>query len=102
MIKLDVKQTQAVATRAEMPAAPVRADAKVAAFQVLHHASGAVTVLSPDAAWVSALEKDSTLVPRLASGTSFWSEGRQIFVLGSTPFAAGRVLYQCVALATGA
>jgi PTS system nitrogen regulatory IIA component len=101
MIKLDVKQTQAAAAHAEMSTAPVRTDAKAAAFQVLHHASGAVTVLSSDAAWVSALEKDSALVQRLASGAPFLSEGRQVFVLGATPFAAGRVLYQCVALATG-
>ena len=98
MIKLDVKQTLAVAARAELPAAPVRADAKVAAFQVLHHASGALTMLSQDAAWVSALEKDSALAQRLAAGTPFAVDGRQVFVLGSTSFAAGRMLYQCVAL----
>jgi len=107
MIKLDVKQTQAapvaLAAPADVPpAAAVRADVKATAFQVLHHASGAVTVLSPDAAWVGALEKDPALTSRLAAGTPFSSAGRQIFVLGSTSFAAGRVLYQCVALAPGA
>jgi PTS system nitrogen regulatory IIA component len=101
MIKLDVKQTQAVAARVESPAAPMgplRADAKVAAFQVLHHASGAVTVLSSDGAWVSALEKDAALASRLVAGAPFAAEGRQIFVLSATPFAAGRVLYHCIAL----
>ena len=102
MIKLDVRQTQAVAARTDLPVAPLRADAKSAAFQVLHHASGAITVLSPDAAWVGTLEKDATLAQRLAAGAPFAADGRQVYVLGSTAFAAGRVLYQCVALTPGA
>jgi mannitol/fructose-specific phosphotransferase system IIA component (Ntr-type) len=102
MIKLDVKQTQAVPTHAEISPAPVRADAKVVGFQILHHASGAVTVLAQDAAWVSALEKDSTLAQRLAAGVPFPVGDRQVFVLNSAAFAAGRVLYQCVAIAPGA
>jgi PTS system nitrogen regulatory IIA component len=102
MIKLDVKQTQAVPAPAEIPPAPVRAGARVVGFQVLHHASGAVTVLAQDAALVSALEKDSTLAQRLAAGAPFTVGDRQIFVLNSAAYAAGRVLYQCVALAPGA
>jgi len=102
MIKLDVKQTQIAPAPAEIAPAPVHTDAKVAAFQVLHHASGSVTVLAQDAAWVSALEKDGALAQRLAAGGSFTVSGRQVFVLGSASFAAGRVLYQCVALAPGA
>lgn len=103
MIKLDVKQTQAgppppTAPTDVPPGAAVRADAKIAAFQVLHHASGAVTVLAQDSAWVSALEKDGALAKNLAAGAPFAMAGRQIFVLGSTSFATGRVLYQCVAL----
>ena len=102
MIKLDVKQTQAAPTHAEISPAPVRADVKVMGFQVLHHASGAVTVLAQDTIWVSALEKDSTLAQRLAAGAPFTVGGRQVFVLSSASFAAGRVLYQCVTLAPGA
>ena len=102
MIKLDVKQAQAVPTHAEISPAPVRADAKVVGFQVLHHASGAVTVLGQDPAWVSSLEKDSTLAQRLATGVPFTVGDRRVFVLSSASFAAGRALYQCIALAPGA
>ena len=104
MIKLDVRQTQAVPVSAEITpaAAPIRAGAKVVGFQVLHHASGAVTVLAQDPAWVSALEKDSTLVQRLAVSAPFTVGDRQVFVLNSAAYAAGRVLYQCVALIPGA
>ncbi|HVT72722.1 MAG TPA: PTS sugar transporter subunit IIA [Lacunisphaera sp.] len=104
MIKLDVKQTQAgpAAAAAPLPAVPagaaLRTEGKAAAFQVLHHASGAVTVLATDAAWVGALEKDSTLATRLATSLPFSLEGRQVFVVASTPYAAGRVLYSCVAI----
>jgi len=97
MIKLDVKHTQAVPA-AVAPGEPVpgRTDAKAAAFQVLT-GPVATVVLSADAAWVAALEKENHLAPRLAAGQAFTAAGRQIFVLGSTTFAAGRVLYQCVA-----
>jgi len=101
MIKLDVKQTQAAPTRTELAPAPLRAEAKVMGFQVLHHASGAVTVLAQDAAWVSTLEKDGTLAQRLAAGVPFTAGDRQVFVLSSSSFAASRVLYQCVTLAPG-
>ena len=107
MIKLDVKQTQAapaaaVASVEVPPAAAVRPDAKAVAFQVLHHASGAITVLAQDAAWVGLLEKEAGILQRLAGGAPFSLAGKQIYVLGSATFAANRVLYQCVALASGA
>jgi nitrogen PTS system EIIA component len=102
MIKLDVKQTQAgpvlVAGAEVPPAAAARVEARIVGFQVLHHASGALTVLAQDPAWVSALEKEAGLGQRLAGNAPFVCAGRQIFVLGATPFAASRVLYQCVAL----
>jgi len=101
MIKLDVKQTQVAPAPVEIAPVPVRAGAKVLGFQVLHHASGAVTVLGQDETLVSALEKDSTLAQRLAAGVPFTAGDRQVFVLNSAAFAAGRVLYQCVALAPG-
>ena len=97
MIKLDVKQTQAVPVlpAAGAPASTVRADTKAAAFQVL---TGPITsvVLAADAGWVTALEKENNLAQRLANEPSFAAAGRQVFVLGSRTFAAGRVLYDCV------
>ncbi len=104
MIKLEVKQKQVVlpAAPAEVPpGAAVRPEARAIPFQVLHHASGAVTVLAQDAAWVSTLEKEGALAQRLAQGIPFATDGRQVFVLGSTSFAAGRTVYQCVALHVG-
>jgi nitrogen PTS system EIIA component len=103
MIKLDVKQTQVgpnatIAT--ELPGgAALPTNAKAMAFQILHHASGALTVLSHDATWVATLEKDAGLTQRLDAGAPFAIAGRNIFVLNSTTFAAGRVMYSCVALA---
>jgi PTS system nitrogen regulatory IIA component len=101
MIKLDVKQTQAApvitpATDA-VPTSALRADAKAAAFQVL---TGPVTtvVLSTDAGWVAALEKENHLAQRLAAAPSFPAAGRHVFVLGSRAYANGRVLYDCVAV----
>ena len=107
MIKLDVRQTQAgpapAPAAAEIPPpAAIRPDARAAGFQVLHHASGAITVLAQDAALVAALEKEAGLAARLAAGAPFAAAGRHVFVLSSVPFAANRVLYQCVALAPGA
>jgi len=105
MIKLDVKQTQAVLPAppaAEVaPVAAVRTDTKAAVFQVL---TGPITtiVLSPDAAWMAALEKETDLAHRLAGGQSFAVAGRQVFVLGSHSFAAGRVLYDCAAVGPAA
>lgn len=99
MIKLDVKQTQGPAPAAPLPedtvAPAARPDAKAAAFQVL---TGPITsvVLSTDAGWVAALEKENHLAQRLAAGPSFNAAGRHVFVLSSHSFAAGRVLYDCV------
>ena len=101
MIKLDVKQTQAVPalppTAEGAPASTTRVDTKVAAFQVL---TGPITsvVLSTDAGWVAALEKENNLAHRLAAEPSFVAAGRHVFVLGSRTFAASRVLYDCVVL----
>jgi nitrogen PTS system EIIA component len=103
MIKLDVKQTQAGPTAVIVtdvpPGAALLPNAKAMAFQVLHHASGAVTVLAQDASWVGTLEKDPALTQRLAAGAPFAVAGRNVFVLSATTFAAGRVMYACVALA---
>ena len=101
MIKLEVKQTQGASERVAAAAAPVdgpRAIVKAMAFQVLHHASGALTVLGQEAGFVAALEKEPEIAQRLAAGAPFTVASRQVFVLGSTSFAGDRVLYQCVAL----
>ncbi len=101
MIKLDVRQTQAV------PAAPPSAETAPIAtgalsFQVLTSASGPLIVLAHDPAWVEACEKDATFVQRLTTGAPFAVAGRQIFVTGSSSFSGGRMLHQCVAVAPGA
>lgn len=99
MIKLDVKQTQGPAaappTPESAPTAGGRSEVKAAAFQVL---AGPITtvVLSPDASWVATLEKEIDLAARLAAGQSFAVAGRQVFLLSSHSFAAGRILYDCV------
>jgi len=101
MIKLDVRQTQtpqiALPIHDHPPAAQPHPGVGAIAFQVL---TGPITsaVLSTDAGWVAALEKEVDLVPRLVAGQPFTGAGRQVFVLGARPFAAGRVLYDCVAV----
>ena len=101
MIKLDVRQTQspAAAAPATDAAAPslTRTDNRAAAFHVL---AGPITtvVLATDATWVATLEKEADLAHRLSSGQPFTVAGRNVFVIGSHPFAAGRVLYDCVAV----
>ena len=97
MIKLDVKQTQAVPAPEASPASGATSDATAAAFQVLTGPLATV-VLSGDAGWVAALEKEDSLAQRLAAGAAFAAAGRRVFVLGSHVFAAGRVLYDCVAV----
>jgi mannitol/fructose-specific phosphotransferase system IIA component (Ntr-type) len=103
MIKLEVKQTQALPVAAApleaAPALAVRPGARVTAFQVLVTGPGSLLVLAPDAACLTALEKDTALAQQLASGTSFQSAGQQIIVLGATAYAGGRTLYQCALLA---
>lgn len=103
MIRLEVKQTQAgpapaVAPTGLEPGGAIRGETKAIAFQVLHHASGAITVLAQDANWVGELERNGNLANQLAAGRPFAIGTRQVYILGATPFAAGRVLYQCAAV----
>ena len=42
----------------------------------------------------------NTLVNCIITGTPFVTAGRQIFVTGAAPYPGGRILYQCVAVAT--
>jgi hypothetical protein len=74
----------------------------VESFQVLATGANGALVLARDGAWVAALEKDPALTHQLLAGAPFTAAGRQIFVVGSTPYTGGRVLYQCVALAVSA
>jgi mannitol/fructose-specific phosphotransferase system IIA component (Ntr-type) len=99
MIKLDVRQTQAAPeAAAALPAA--HPDALASAFQILLSPGAAAIVLSADAAWVAAVEKENQLAPRLAAGPAFSAAGRRVYVLGSRSFAGGRMLYDCVAVGT--
>lgn len=95
MIKLEVKQAQAAAPAA---AAALRSAGPFAAFNVLIAPPGPAVVLSADAAWTTALERENNLAPRLAVGAQFQAAGRQVLVTGSTQFAGGRTLFQCVYL----
>jgi len=51
---------------------------------------------------VAALEKDPALAQKLAAGAPFSCGRLQVFVSGSTAYAGGRVLYQCVGMPTAA
>lgn len=95
MIKLEVRQTQIVPTVTPFPV--VAPAGRASAFQVLV-AAGAATVLANDGDWSTNLEKEPSLAQKLATGAPFAAAGRTVFVTGATTFAAGRVLYQAVAL----
>lgn len=104
MIKLEVKQAQApearpAAAAAAATAAPTRTG-PFAAFSVLIAPPAPAVVLSADAAWTTALERENNLAPRLSVGAQFQAAGRLVLVTGSTPFAGGRTLFQCVYLPT--
>jgi nitrogen PTS system EIIA component len=102
MIKLEVKHAQIpVAAVSAVPAAvpALRATTKAIAFDVLVAAPAGVFVLAPDVEWAAAMEKDNGLASRLAADTPFTSNNRQIFVVNAKPYAGGRILYQCVAIA---
>jgi mannitol/fructose-specific phosphotransferase system IIA component (Ntr-type) len=106
MIKLEVKQAQAGAAlaaplTAEAAAAGGRRISRVMGFSVLVAPPNGVLVLAPNADWVAALEKETGLAQNLAGNTELAAAGHQLFVIGSTPYAGGRVLYQCVAVMNG-
>jgi nitrogen PTS system EIIA component len=104
MIKLEVKQAQlplpAAVAPPEPAALPAKAVPKVMTFSILIAPPNGVFVLAQDADWAMALEKENGLAQRLTASTPFLSAGRQVFVTGSAPYPGGRVLYQCVAVAT--
>jgi nitrogen PTS system EIIA component len=105
MIKLEVKQAQVIPATASLGpllavTPPGKAIAKVMTFTVLVVSGSRSIVLAQEEDWVAAMEKDNQLAQRLATGTPFQNASRQVFVTGATPFPGGRILYQCVALAT--
>jgi mannitol/fructose-specific phosphotransferase system IIA component (Ntr-type) len=105
MIKLEVKHAQAAAVPAavsptEVPETSLRAASKVTIFSILVAPPNGTFVLAQDAGLGTAMEKENGLAQRLAVGAPFPVAGRQVFVTGSLPYPGGRVLYQCVAVAT--
>jgi PTS system nitrogen regulatory IIA component len=97
MIKLDVKQTQGSAAPEVAPPAPLPAGTRAAGFQILT-GPFAPMVLSSDAEWVAAVEKEADLAQRLAAGPPFVAAGRHVHVLSTRTLAAGRALHDCIAL----
>jgi mannitol/fructose-specific phosphotransferase system IIA component (Ntr-type) len=111
MIKLEVRHSQSpeVPSPAQPAAGPGATPApsfdfrggRATAFSVLVAPPNGSIVLAPEAEWAASVEKEAGLAQRLASGTPFQSGRTQVFVLGSTAYSGGRVLYQCVAIPNG-
>ncbi len=112
MIKLDLKQGPAPGGPLALPSpamampipataaavAPLPPASPVTTFSVLVAPPGTTLVLSHDATWSMALEKENNLGPRLAAGAPFAAVGRQIFVTGVAHYPGERILYYCVAV----
>jgi nitrogen PTS system EIIA component len=102
MIKLEVKQAQAAAVPLPvLPAVAIAAErrgARVATLAVLVVPPSGAFVLAQDPDWVTEVEKENSLVPRLSSGVPFVAAGRQLYVTGATSYPGGRILYQCVSV----
>jgi nitrogen PTS system EIIA component len=102
MIKLEVKQAQAIVAPHELAAGPARPVNKVMTFAVLVTAPTRALVLAQDGEWQAAVESENNLVQRLSSGASFTAAGRQVFVTAAMAYPGGRTLFQCVALLASA
>ena len=106
MIKLEVKQAQTgilapgLVAPSEAVVVPARAAARVMTFSVLVASPHGAFVLAQDSGWGTALEKENNLAQRLASGTPFTTAGWQVFVTGTVAYPGGRILHQCVAVAS--
>jgi len=114
MIKLDLKQGPApspvveipgcapapppLAPAATAPVPPGAVTASVIVFSILVAPPSTALVLSHDPAWGPALEKETDLAARLASGQPFTAAGRQVHVTGSAHYPGGRVQHYCVAV----
>ena len=117
MIKLEVRHAQAPEAAAQPAAVPEGAalapaavaplavgvpDGKVGLFSVLVAPPGAPIVLAPEGEWVATIEKEPALAQRLEAGSPFLCGNLHLFVVGFAPYSGGRVLYQCVAVASPA
>jgi len=106
MIRLEVKHAQsgppAAAAPAETGVAGVRRGGRALLFSVVVSPPATAVVLAPEAEWAVALEKEGSLAQSLAAGAPFAAGGAQCFIAGSSAYANGRVLYQCVAVLNGA
>ena len=116
MIRLEVKQAHALpvnilASGASSPlgispiiqsattAAQTLPCSKAVAFSILL-VPGAVYVLAQECELATALEKTEGLLHGLHTGSFTLSSGQQAYVLSSTTYANGRILYSCTALQT--
>ncbi len=102
MIKLEVRQAQVVTPAAVAssagPALPVlKSGGRVVPFSVLVVPSGGAFVLAHDTDCTAVLEKETTLVAHLAAGAPFSVLGCTVVVTRTTPYLAGKTLYECVA-----
>jgi len=102
MIKLEVRQAQAVAAAAPAAvpaqAGAVRRISRVTVLSVLVTPSAGTFVLTQEGQWVAPLEKDQGLAPALASNGVFSNANLQLFVTSTATYPGGRLLYQCVAI----
>ena len=100
MIRLEIKQSQAVPVVPVPPVAVAAGERVVSAlaFSIVIVPGRGNFVLATDQQWTAALENENNLAERLATGTAFLAAGRQVYVLGTTAYADGRTLHQCAAI----
>ncbi|MEI8064677.1 MAG: PTS sugar transporter subunit IIA [Verrucomicrobiota bacterium] len=100
MIRLEIKQSQAIPVAPVPPiaVAPGERVAAALAFSIIIIPGRGNFVLATDPQWTAALEHENNLAERLATGNPFLAAGRQVYVLGTTTYADGRTLHQCAAL----
>ncbi len=102
MIKLEVRQAQAITPAAPVaPAGPalpgLKPGSRIVPFTVLVAPPSGIFVLTQDADCMSALEKETTLAAHLAAGVPFSILSSTVVVTRTTPYLAGRTIYECVA-----
>ncbi len=95
MIKLEIKQAEVVpSAAAEALLLPGRRPAQLTPFVALVVPGRGTLILAQDSSWSDAAEKENGLPERFNAGGTFNIAGRQAFVLSSTSYPGGRVLYQ--------
>ena len=103
MIRLEIKQSQAIPVEPVVPVAVAGERAVQAlAFSIVIVPGRGNFVLATDSQWTAALEHENNLAERLAAGNAFVAANRQVYVLGATGYADGRTLYQCAAITLAA